>query len=131
VLGVPSDTNYSKISPDKGRYFQNPATEMLAAFRTGSLRNIEHTPPYMHNGIFQTLNQVIEFYDAGGGTGKGLNLKNQTLDNDSLHLSPIEKRDLIAFLKTLNEDISFEFPPANLPVSKIKTLNNRTVGGQY
>ncbi|RZJ86580.1 MAG: cytochrome C peroxidase, partial [Chryseobacterium sp.] len=72
VLGVPADTNFSRLSDDKGRYNVNPATETMNAFRTGSIRNSEHTGPYMHNGVFKTLTQVIDFYDAGGGVGKKL-----------------------------------------------------------
>ena len=40
---------------------------MLNAFRTGTVRNAAFTKPYMHNGIFETLDQVIDLYDAGGG----------------------------------------------------------------
>lgn len=131
VLGVPQDTGYQKLSEDKGRYEVNPAVETLHAFRTGSLRNMQHTAPYMHNGIFKTMEQVIDFYDAGGGTGKGLTVPNQTLSADSLHLTPPEKRCLIEFMQTLNENIVFEKPPVKLPSSTITKLNNRKVGGIY
>ena len=77
VLGVPADTGFKKLSIDKGRYGINPADEMLNAFRTGSIRNAEYTKPYMHNGVFSTLEQVVDFYDAGGGIGKGLKVNNR------------------------------------------------------
>jgi cytochrome c peroxidase len=131
VLGVPEDTTFKKLSPDKGRYNINPAYETTSAFRTGTIRNAEHTAPYMHNGVFNTLNQVIDFYNDGGGTGKGLKVDNQTLSADSLHLSSIEKTKLILFIKSLNEKIAIEQPPARLPKSSIKALNNRKVGGTY
>jgi cytochrome c peroxidase len=131
VLGVPADTGFSKISPDSGRAIINPATQTMHAFRTGSIRNAEHTKPYMHNGVFNRLEEVISFYDAGGGTGKGLKLHNQTLSTDSLKLSNDEKEQLTAFLQSLNENIKFEAPPIALPVSKDKNLNNRKVGGEY
>ena len=131
VLGVPADKLYHKLSEDKGRYTVNPAFETLHAFRTGSLRNIAYTKPYMHNGVFTTLDEVIDFYDSGGGVGNGLRLENQTLASDSLHLTPLEKKDLIVFLNTLNEKIPFETPPAKLPVSRIKSLNTRKLGGEY
>jgi cytochrome c peroxidase len=131
VLGVPADTSFKQLSPDKGRYNVNPAYETLNAFRTGSLRNIEHTAPYMHNGVFKTLGEVIDFYDAGGGAGRGLTVVNQTLSPDSLHLSKMEKDNLVQFLHSLNEDIPFEAPPANLPLSKNKGLNKRKAGGEY
>jgi len=71
-------------------------------FKTPSLRNIEVSAPYMHDGRFETLEEVIDHYDSGGHfsstvdplmkkLGVGLNLTNQ------------EKSDLIAFLKTLTD----------------------------
>lgn len=131
VLGVPADTAYKKLSDDKGRYGVNPAAETLHAFRTGTVRNSEFTKPYMHNGVFQTLDQVIEFYDVGGGAGKKLDVPNQTLSTDSLKLTPAEKNQLKAFLHSLNENIIFEAPPTSLPKSSIKAVNNRKVGGEY
>jgi cytochrome c peroxidase len=131
VIGVPEDSNYKRLSPDKGRYEINPAGEMKNAFRTGSIRNAEHTKPYMHNGVFQTLDQVIELYDVGGGAGKNLVVENQTLSADSLHLTMEEKRNLITFIQSLNENIIFEAPPVALPASSNKELNKRKVGGEY
>ena len=131
VLGVPADTGYTRLSEDKGRYGVNPAHETMNAFRTGSIRNAEYTGPYMHNGIFKTLDQVIEFYDAGGGAGKKLIVENQTLARDSLKLTPVEKKELISFIHSLNENIIFQKPTATLPVSSMGELNKRKVGGEY
>jgi len=131
VLGTPQDAQYKALSPDKGRYEINPAAETMHAFRTGSLRNIEKTKPYMHNGVFKTLDEVVEFYNGGGGVGRGLKVDNQTLSSDSLRLYKSEKQNLILFMKSLNEDIIFEPKPNSLPVSKIKTLNTRKVGGEF
>ena len=131
VIGVPADTAFTRLSPDKGRYQVNPAAETLNAFRTGSLRNIELTAPYMHNGVFRTLEQVVDFYDAGGGAGRGLQVPNQTLSSDSLHLSPDEKADLVRFLKSLTEKIPEESPITSLPRSSQSALNKRRVGGIY
>lgn len=131
VLGVPADTAYSKLSNDNGRFGINPADETANAFRTGSLRNAQYTKPYMHNGVFANLNEVVDFYDGGGGAGRGLKVDNQTLSVDSLHLTKTEKYQLVQFMKSLNEDIIFEMPPTKLPTSKNKTLNIRKVGGEY
>lgn len=131
VLGVPGDTAYQKLSADRGRYEVNPAPEMMNAFRTGTVRNTPFTKPYMHNGVFETLEEVIDLYDAGGGAGKKLTVNNQTLATDSLKLSKDEKANLIAFIHSLNENIIFEAAPAALPASSNKTLNNRKVGGEY
>lgn len=131
VLGVPADSSYSKLSDDKGRYEINPAEETLFAFRTGTVRNAANTKPYMHNGVFQTLEQVIDFYDGGGGAGRGLTVPNQTLSSDSLHLTPEEKKSLIDFMLSLTETIPQELPPASIPLSSHKDWNTRKVGGTY
>ena len=131
VIGVPADTSFKTLSNDKGRFNINPANETKAAFRTGSIRNAAFTKPYMHNGVFKTLEEVIDFYDAGGGEGKGLTISNQTLSADSLKLTKKEKRDIITFIKSLNEEIPLQIPPLKLPASKNKELNNRIIGGEY
>lgn len=131
VLGVPSDTTFRKISPDEGRFVINPAYETKYAFRTGSIRNSSFTKPYMHNGVFNTMDEVIEFYNAGGGNGKGLIIENQTLSADSLKLTVLEKKQLITFIQSLDEMVPNQFPPMNLPKSKNKLLNNRKIGGEY
>lgn len=131
VLGTPADTAYTQLSEDRGRYLVNPAGETLFAFRTGTVRNSAHTAPYMHNGVFNNLEQVIDFYDKGGGAGRGLNVPNQTLPTDSLKLSDQEKKDLVSFMHALSEKVIFEAEPASLPQSSIKALNRRKVGGEY
>ncbi len=131
VIGVPDAKNLHRLSSDLGRFEINAATETRNAFRTGSLRNAAYTKPYMHNGAFTTLKEVIDFYDTGGGAGRGLVVPNQTLSSDSLHLSDIEKNNLIAFMMSLNENITFENFPEKLPLSKNKNWNNRKVAGEY
>lgn len=129
VLGVPADKEYKKLSADKGRYGLNNAFETMNAIRTGSVRNAEYTKPYMHNGVFATLREVIDFYDGGGGVGHGLNVPNQTLSSDSLHLSDNDKDKLIVFIKSLSEQVEFEAVPKKLPLSSNAILNKRRVGG--
>jgi cytochrome c peroxidase len=131
VLGVPSDTNYKALSEDLGRFEVHPVKEMHRAFRTPSLRNVTKTGPYFHNGSFKNLNQVLDFYGAGGGQGKGLKIENQTLASDSLHLTKLEKQKLLAFMRSLSEEIPVEAPPKFLPPSKDKTLKTRKPGGIY
>ena len=131
VVGTPADTGYSKLSDDKGRYIINPVPEMMGAFRTTTVRNAEHTKPYMHNGVFTTLEQLINFYAVGGGAGKKLPITNQTLPSDSLKLTATEKKELIHFIRSLNENITFDTPPKELPQSSNKALNSRKVGGNY
>jgi cytochrome c peroxidase len=131
VIGVPADTNFKKLSQDSGRFSVHPVPEMLHAFRTGNLRNTSHTAPYMHNGIFHTLEEVIDFYDAGGGQGKGIKVSNQTLHRILFTLVLQKKKQLIVFLKSLDEKIQPGDPPKELPLSSVKALNKRKVGGEY
>jgi cytochrome c peroxidase len=105
VLGVPrtADTVHAVPDADPGRYGITHDGRDLHAFRTPSLRNVAVTAPYMHNGVYRTLDQVIDFYDRGGGEGIGARLPNQTLPIKRLRLTPGEKRALIAFLGTLTD----------------------------
>jgi cytochrome c peroxidase len=119
------------LDPDKGRFGFNPSQETLNAFRTGTVRNSSFTTPYMHNGVFRTLREVMDFYNAGGGAGRALQVPNQTLSSDSLKLSEAEIKAIIQFIESLNEKIEFPKPPAKLPVSDMKALNTRKVGGEY
>ena len=57
----------------------------------------------MHNGIYKTLEEVVELYNNGGGSGLGFDLAHQTLASDSLHLTKSEITDLVNFMKTLEE----------------------------
>ena len=131
VLGVPADTAYTKGDEDRGRALVFDAPETRYAFRTGTLRNVALTGPYMHNGVFKTLEEVIEFYNQGGGAGRGLSFPNQTLSADKLNLSKDEKTALIAFLRSLTESIKADELPIILPASKKKTLHNRQIHGVY
>jgi cytochrome c peroxidase len=70
-------------------------------FRVPSLRNITLTAPYMHDGRFATLEEVIEHYNSGGHPGLNVDPKIR-----KLHFSDEDKRALIAFLGTLT-DTSF------------------------
>ncbi len=103
VIGVTVTPVSSVIDPDKGLYNRLPVPEALYSFKVPTLRNIALTAPYMHNGKFRTLEEVIDFYDAGGGWGRGARLPNQTLPVKPLNLSAEEKKQLIAFLQKLTD----------------------------
>ncbi|HJS00880.1 MAG TPA: cytochrome c peroxidase [Flavobacterium sp.] len=103
VIGTPADKNSTKISPDLGRYIQYQMPQLKNAFKTPSLRNVAITAPYMHNGVFSTLEEVVDFYNQGGGAGKGISVENQTLPSDKLELNPKEIKALVAFMKTLTD----------------------------
>jgi hypothetical protein len=57
----------------------------------------------MHNGAFSTLEEVVDFYDKGGGRGIGLDVPNQTLPSDSLRLTSAEKLAVVAFMYSLTD----------------------------
>jgi cytochrome c peroxidase len=105
VIGVPSrpDTAGARIDSDPGVAGFDNATIHRHAFKTPSLRNVELTAPYMHNGVYRTLEDVVDFYDRGGGSGIGIELPNQTLSPEPLRLSIRDKRDLVAFMRALTD----------------------------
>lgn len=107
ILGLPEQPGMKLPDTDNGRYdnavYSEKAWIYEKSFKTSTVRNIALTAPYFHHGAFQTLEQVIDFYDTGGGAGMGLTVKNQTLAADSLHLTAVEKRSLIAFMQTLTD----------------------------
>ncbi len=73
------------------------------AFKTPTVRNAALTAPYMHNGVFRTLEEVVDFYNRGGGAGWGIHLETQTLPSEPLHLTAQEQRDIVAFVRSLND----------------------------
>lgn len=101
ILGVP-DKN-KKLDGDLGKFVITQAAIHKHSFKTPTIRNIELTAPYMHNGVYKTMEEVIDFYDQGGGLGLGFDLPNQTLPEDKLNLTVKEKKQLIAFMKTLTD----------------------------
>jgi cytochrome c peroxidase len=104
ILAVPLNTLKKSLpDTDEGKYMYTQVPLHRYAFKTPGIRNIALTAPYMHNGVFKTLEEVIDFYDKGGGSGRGIHLENQTLGRDKLHLSNEEQKDIIAFLKTLTD----------------------------
>ncbi len=86
-----------KPKPDLGRFVVTMKDEDKGAFKTPTLREIEHTGPSMHDGSLKTLEEVIEHYDKGG-------IKNPHLDQrmKPLKLTKEEKKDLVEFLKALS-----------------------------
>src|SRR5262249_19301265 len=88
---------------DMGRGSVDRRPGLAHAFKTPSLRNVAVTAPYMHNGVFQTLEEVVDFYERGGGAGVGAAVPNQTLSPSPLRLTAADRRDLIAFLDALSD----------------------------
>ncbi len=90
------------------------------AFKIPSLRNIELTGPYMHNGGMATLEQVIEFYARGGNFDAQAKQGAKVFPLAPLQFSAQNRADLVAFLKTLTDDrVRFEKAPFDHPEIKI------------
>lgn len=82
--------DFRNLDEDPGRYLVTKDMKDWKAFRTPSLREISKTAPYMHNGVMKTLDEVIDFFDRGGGAG------NKALS--PLGLNAAEKKALKSFL---------------------------------
>lgn len=98
--GLDSDANITDI----GREEVTGNANDKAKFKVPSLRNIELTAPYMHDGRFRTLEEVVEHYNSGiqsSATADPTVLNTQTT---GLMLSPQDKQDLVNFLKALTDD---------------------------
>lgn len=99
VLGVPTTPEATTIDSDLGRGAVTHRDTDAHAFKTPTVRNIVRTAPYFHHGAYRTLEQVIDFYDRGGGRGLGLSVPNQDPDVRKLGLSADEKASLLDFLR--------------------------------
>lgn len=90
--GVP---NYMNLRTDVGAYAITKKAKDIGKFQTAQLRDLKYTAPYMHNGVLNTLDDVVAFYNQGGGKGSVLK---------PLNLSAAEQKSLVAFLMTLSGD---------------------------
>jgi cytochrome c peroxidase len=97
--------------PNRGIYELSGRAADMGKFRAQSLRNVAVTAPYMHDGSIATLEEVLDFYAAGGrvisgGTNAG-DGRNNPYKSDlvsAINLSTQDKADLVAFLKTLTDE---------------------------
>jgi cytochrome c peroxidase len=108
---IPANTGVGqrRPHPDRGRVEVSGYEWETGFFKPPSLREVEHTAPYMHDGSVKTLEAAVEHYNQGGG-------KNPYLDERlrPLHLPKQEKRDLVAFLQALSgEGWQHVRPPAD------------------
>jgi cytochrome c peroxidase len=104
VAKVSNYEDYRNLTEDPGRYLVTKDKKDWKAFKTPTLREIAKTGPYMHNGIFETLEQVIDFFDQGGGKG------NTALT--PLGLNDKEKKQLKTFLTEAltGDDLVMRYP---------------------
>ena len=82
------------------------------AFKAPTLRNIALSAPYMHNGAFATLEEVIDFYAKGGGADRGIAVDRQIIP---MELNAQEREDLVAFLYALTDESSMPEIPSSVP----------------
>lgn len=113
---------FSYPQPNLGLYLFTNQEEDIGKFKAPTLRNIAVTAPYMHDGSVKTLEGVIDHYSAGGRTvkagpnaGVGSENPNKSEFIKRSALSPKEKGDLIAFLKSLTDENLLRDPSFSNP----------------
>lgn len=106
--------NGASVYADEKVDYTTPATSPadLGAFRTPTLRNVSLTAPYMHNGRFETLAEVIDFHAQGGGTDGFLGTVDPLLKKQAM--SPEDRDAIVAFLESLEGKYA-EMPWADWP----------------
>lgn len=106
IIGVPTKpvSRGAVLDPDSGRGGVDRMDIHLFSFKVPTLRNIGRTAPYMHNGVYPTLEQVVDFYNRGGGAAIGATVPGQTLPEKPLDLSIREQKALVAFLRALDSE---------------------------
>ena len=97
---------YRSADRDLGLYYTTKREEDKGKFRTPSLREVELTRPYMHNGAFKTLNEVVEFYNRGGGDDPAKDPQLRPLG-----LTEQEITNLVEFMLGLTGDPIIVDPP--------------------
>ncbi len=108
---------YRKLKDDPGLYFRDKNPDDMGKFRTAPLRYIAYTAPYMHNGAFWDLEEVVQFYNAGGGENEftdGTIASTKTPLLKPLGLSDEEVSQLVAFLNAFSGD-ELQVEPPELP----------------
>ena len=103
---------------DKGRYEVSKRERDIGLFRVPTLRNVEFTAPYMHDGRFETLEEVLDHYICGIQQSPTLDVlvTNHCDPEDPIFfISETDKQDIIAFLKTLSDTTFFNNPEYQSP----------------
>jgi cytochrome c peroxidase len=108
LFGVP---NYRNLTSDPGLYALTKEDADWGAFRTAPLREVAQTAPYMHNGVFATLEEVISFHNGG------------MVDDQPLELDEVEITQLVAFLESLSSELPDVEPP-ELPDYQLRPVGD-------
>lgn len=109
-----TEKDYKNANLDMGLFYVTKNPKDIAKFRTPSLRELKYTAPYMHNGVFYTLDEVVDFYDKGGGSGP-----NKSPLLTPLGLTGQEKKDLVSFIESLSMDEPLKVADPRLPEYKV------------
>jgi cytochrome c peroxidase len=104
---------HSQGFTELGRYLITRKPEDIGAFRTQTLRDIELTSPYMHNGPEKTLIDVVRFYNRGGNANPNLDQRMR-----SLNLSDTEMNDLVEFMRALTSDVVLRRTQSSAPQNR-------------
>ncbi len=119
IKGVPRPV-YDEAIDDYGLYYLTKDDDDRGKFKTPTLRELVHTPPYMHNGVFSTLEDVVRFYNRGGGHSPQ---KDSVLR--PLRLDESEITDLIAFLESLSGTLPKADVPDLPPYGSLPSMTDR------
>jgi cytochrome c peroxidase len=115
-IGVPATAEKgAPLDDDPGFGAVIRRRDGFGMFKTPGLRNVTRTAPYMHNGVFKTLEEVVEFYNDGGGRGRGLDVYSQDAKVVKLNLTEQQKKDLVDFMKALDSLMPPLIIPQNTP----------------
>jgi cytochrome c peroxidase len=141
-LGVPVKDSMIKYVVDRDVGLMKMSGDAFDrfSFKVPTVRNAALTAPYMHNGIFKTLDQVVDFYDHAAGNKFTRDMRPDmiglpffTILPIELRLSIQEKNAVVAFIRSLTDTTASSGVPSTLPNLNppFGRLNKRTIGGDY
>lgn len=122
-IGLFTDNMFHNIGNDSvfdnsnsGRFMITKNNNDIGLYKTPTLRNIELTAPYMHDGRFNTLEEVVEHYNSGVKRSNTLDpIMTKPGKEYGLRLTPNEIKDVVAFLKTLTDTTFINNPLLQIP----------------
>lgn len=126
VIGVP-DADGQITDLGRGAITNNENDN--GAFAVPTLRNVALSAPYMHNGSLETLEDVVDFYIAGGGQGHGLDVPNQSFSVAPLNLVERDRQDLLNFLYALTDESTLVEIPSEVP-SGLRVVGTKSNAGR-
>lgn len=103
------------VFTDRGLYEVTGDPNDIGKFRTPTLRNLQFTGPYMHDGRFETLEEVIDFYSEGLKFSPTIDPLMKNVNEGGIRLTEGEKESLLAFIKTLTDTTFVKNPEFSNP----------------